>query len=228
MYPENACNMNGPQLILLPIIIDKAQKGQQNLKRMGTMEKKLPIHPQKCRGERFALPGVEKRDKKQDERIKICELLLQNPLTWAEGSGKITLVVKQNNFTPRGQEGTAMAKNLAMSYLLDFYGEVLTEKQRDMMVQYYNDDLSLAEIADNFGITRQGVRDAIKRGEAVMQELEEKVGFAARYRTVQEGVARLEELARDIQFCNSNNYAVSNKIDRDAREMLDIINTISE
>lgn len=61
-----------------------------------------------------------------------------------------------------------------------------------------------------------------------MQELEEKVGFAARYRTVQEGVARLEELARDIQFCNSNNYAVSNKIDRDAREMLDIINTISE
>ena len=66
-----------------------------------------------------------------------------------------------------------MAKNLAMSYLLDFYGEVLTEKQRDMMVQYYNDDLSLAEIADNFGITRQGVRDAIKRGEAVMQELEE-------------------------------------------------------
>ena len=65
-----------------------------------------------------------------------------------------------------------MAKNLAMSYLLDFYGEVLTEKQRDMMVQYYNDDLSLAEIADNFGITRQGVRDAIKRGEAVMQELD--------------------------------------------------------
>lgn len=192
------------------------------------MEKKLPIHPQKCRRERFALPGVEKRDKKQDERIKICELLLENPLTGAEGSGKITLVVKQNNFTPRGQEGTAMAKNLAMSYLLDFYGEVLTEKQRDMMVQYYNDDLSLAEIADNFGITRQGVRDAIKRGEAVMQELEEKVGFAARYRTVQEGVARLEELARDIQFCNSNNYAVSNKIDRDAREMLDIINTISE
>ena len=108
-----------------------------------------------------------------------------------------------------------MAKNLAMSYLLDFYGEVLTEKQRDMMVQYYNDDLSLAEIA-------------IKRGEAVMQDLEEKVGFAARYRTVQEGVARLEELTRDIQFCNSNNYAVSNKIDRDAREMLDIINTISE
>ena len=59
-----------------------------------------------------------------------------------------------------------MAKKWEISYLLDFYGDVLTEKQRDVMVQYYNDDYSLAEIAENFGITRQGVRDAIKRGEA--------------------------------------------------------------
>ena len=61
-----------------------------------------------------------------------------------------------------------VTKNLEISYLLDFYGDVLTEKQRDVMEQYYNDDLSLSEIADNFGITRQGVRDAIKRGEEVI------------------------------------------------------------
>lgn len=67
-----------------------------------------------------------------------------------------------------------MAKNLEISYLLDFYGDVLTEKQRDVMEQYYNDDLSLAEIADNFGITRQGVRDSIKRGESILLELESK------------------------------------------------------
>ena len=68
-----------------------------------------------------------------------------------------------------------MAKKWEISYLLDFYGDVLTEKQRDVMVQYYNDDYSLAEIAENFGITRQGVRDAIKRGEATLLELEEKI-----------------------------------------------------
>ena len=64
-----------------------------------------------------------------------------------------------------------MAKNLEISYLLDFYGDVLTDKQRDVMEQYYNDDFSLSEIAENFGISRQGVRDAIKRGETTMLEL---------------------------------------------------------
>jgi len=54
-----------------------------------------------------------------------------------------------------------VAKNLEISFLLDFYGSMLTEKQRIMIEYYYNDDLSLAEIADNEGITRQGVRDSI-------------------------------------------------------------------
>ena len=47
-----------------------------------------------------------------------------------------------------------MAKDFEMGYLLDFYGEVLTPKQREMLRQYYNDDLSLSEIGENFGITR--------------------------------------------------------------------------
>ena len=121
-----------------------------------------------------------------------------------------------------------MAKNLEISLLLDFYGDVLTEKQRDVMEQYYNDDLSLAEIADNFGITRQGVRDSIKRGEGIILELEEKVGFAKRYRAVQQGIAQLESLARDIQFENANGYTPNKRIDDSARRMLEIIGQISE
>ena len=84
-----------------------------------------------------------------------------------------------------------MAKDFEMGYLLDFYGEVLTPKQREMLNQYYNDDLSLSEIGENFGITRQGARDAIKHGETTLKELEAKVGFAGRYRRVQD---KLEEL----------------------------------
>ena len=83
-----------------------------------------------------------------------------------------------------------MAKDLEMGYLLDFYGEVLTQKQREMLRQYYNDDLSLSEIGENFGITRQGAR----------KELEEKVGFAARYRRVQQKLEQLEQLVIDTRF----------------------------
>ena len=115
-----------------------------------------------------------------------------------------------------------VTKNLEISYLLDFYGDVLTEKQRDVMEQYYNDDLSLSEIADNFGITRQGVRDAIKRGEGTILELEDKVGFARRYRAVQ------EQRARDSNFYKNNNDAMSEDIHRAADEMLHIINRMSE
>lgn len=121
-----------------------------------------------------------------------------------------------------------VTKNLEISYLLDFYGDVLTDKQREVMEQYYNDDLSLAEIADNFGITRQGVRDAIKRGEGTVLELEEKVGFARRYRVVQESVEALEQLTRDINFYNNNSYAMSEDIRRAADEMLRIIGRINE
>ena len=63
-----------------------------------------------------------------------------------------------------------------MAALLDVYGKVLTDKQRDLIDLYYNEDLSLGEIAENRGITRQGVRDAVKRSEFVLYELEENLG----------------------------------------------------
>ncbi len=62
-----------------------------------------------------------------------------------------------------------MAKNLDIIMLLDVYGDMLTVKQREFLDYYYNDDLSLSEIADNVGITRQGVRDSIKRAEAQLE-----------------------------------------------------------
>ena len=71
-------------------------------------------------------------------------------------------------------------KPLEMSLLFDFYGETLTEKQRELFDLYYNEDLSLAEIAEHAGITRQGVRDSIKRAEHALREMEEKLGLVAR------------------------------------------------
>lgn len=73
-------------------------------------------------------------------------------------------------------------KDLTVSYLLDFYGDILSEHQRTILSAYYNDDLSLAEIAESCGISRQGVRHIIKKSEEELSGLEEKLGLAAQFR----------------------------------------------
>lgn len=120
-----------------------------------------------------------------------------------------------------------MPKDLEISYLIDFYGDVLTPKQKDVMEQYYNNDFSLAEIAENFGITRQGVRDSIKRGESILLDLEDKVGFAARYRTVREKLQQLEDLTGCIDSRNQETYPPSAEIGDCVQRMLQIFTELA-
>ena len=73
-----------------------------------------------------------------------------------------------------------MEKNVEISILCDLYGKLLTQKQFDFLNDYYNNDLSLSEIAENNQITRQAVRDIIKKGEKKLFEYEEKLLFMKR------------------------------------------------
>lgn len=91
-----------------------------------------------------------------------------------------------------------------MTLLLDFYGEMLTPRQREFFDLYYNEDLSLAEIAAHYGITRQGVRDVIVRAEAVLTGLEEKTGIIRRFHTVRAQSAAMEETLQALQAYNTN------------------------
>ena len=93
-----------------------------------------------------------------------------------------------------------------MTMLFDFYGELLTERQREFFDLYYNEDLSLAEIAENSGISRQGVRDVIVRAEAVMQEVEDKTGLIRRYMQMQPRIAAIENAAAEIKTINYRQY----------------------
>ena len=88
-------------------------------------------------------------------------------------------------------------KNMRYCLLLDFYGEVLSENQREMMDLYYNEDFSLSEIADEVGITRQGVRDAVRRAEDTLDSLEDKLGLIARFDRLRAQRAEIIEILSD-------------------------------
>ena len=89
-------------------------------------------------------------------------------------------------------------KDLSIGFLLDFYGSVLSEHTRSLLLLYYGEDLSLAEIAADAGISRQGVRQAIKKGEEELRFLEEKLGLAAQFVALQETAERLRTAAAPL------------------------------
>ena len=97
-----------------------------------------------------------------------------------------------------------MEKNYEVSLLFDFYGELLKPSGRQAIDLYYNEDLSLAEIAVQTGITRQGVRDSIKRSEQQLFEFEEKLGLFKRFVQVENGLDEIARLADNICGCSQN------------------------
>ena len=85
------------------------------------------------------------------------------------------------------------ADKVEIAMLCDIYGALLSEKEREALVNYYDDDLSLAEIAENTGISRQGVRYQIKFAESKLAEYEEKLGLLAKRRLAEKDLAALRE-----------------------------------
>lgn len=101
-----------------------------------------------------------------------------------------------------------MAKDLRFAMLLDCYGEFLTSHQYRLTELYYCADLSLSEIAEIAGITRQGVRDGIKRGEQVLLEMEDKLQFAARLNALRENYAAIAHALETISGAAGENGTV--------------------
>ena len=93
-----------------------------------------------------------------------------------------------------------------MTMLFDFYGELLTERQKEFFDLYYNEDLSLAEIAENAGISRQGVRDVIVRAEATMQEVEDKTGIIKRFEAQRPHLEAIQAAAAEVKTLNYRQY----------------------
>lgn len=88
-------------------------------------------------------------------------------------------------------------KQVEIGYLLDFYGDLLNERRRVVLDMYYNEDMSLSEISDALGITRQGALDQIKKAGKELLLYEEKLGLANKFRVISDSAARATEILND-------------------------------
>lgn len=88
--------------------------------------------------------------------------------------------------------------SLQMTLLFDYYGELLTEKQNTFFDLYYNQDLSLAEISEEAGISRQGVHDALAKAEAALLSFEEKLGCVAKEQQLQQQLDIIRTAAEEL------------------------------
>ena len=104
-----------------------------------------------------------------------------------------------------------------LTCLLDFYGPLLTEHRREVLRLYCEEDLSLAEIAEQLSITRQGVSDALQKGRRQLTDYEEKLGLIQRYRALGEqaqrcmrALDRVQVRSEDLESINEAREALQN------------------
>lgn len=108
---------------------------------------------------------------------------------------------------------------LMQTILLDFYGELLTDKQRECCDLHYNDDLSLSEIAEQSGISRQGVWDNIRRAEASLNEFEEKTGLVKRFDEIRKVLESVSGTLEEISLRGGDTKAIADEALKEIRAL---------
>lgn len=109
-----------------------------------------------------------------------------------------------------------MEKTLRMSLLFDIYGSLLTDRQQEMFVMYFHEDLSLAEVGQQLAVTRQAVYDVLKRAESIMEDLENKLGLLTKHQ-------RRQELYNELHGRVKNLKDLSKKCTKHLQGLEDII-----
>lgn len=122
------------------------------------------------------------------------------------------------------------------SLLYDFYGQLLSKRQREVMELYHEENLTLSEIAEEFGISRQGVHDALKNAEKALNDYEEKLGLVVRFRQSQTAVQEIDTIMDNVMeklqvnaFAeNAKINALSGQVVEDLKKVKDIIDKLEE
>ena len=93
-----------------------------------------------------------------------------------------------------------VSRKIELAWLTAFYGGLLTDKQRQVLALHCEEDLSLAEIAQEAGISRQGVHDMLTRATQRLFDMEEKLGMAARFQRMADGLEACRDLLKDKRY----------------------------
>lgn len=112
-----------------------------------------------------------------------------------------------------------MEKNVEISILCDFYGELLTEKQQSILKAYYGEDLSLGEIAENSGTSRQAVHDTLKKAESRLRDYESKLRLAERFDRIEESMRGVLGITGKIKASSGSDPELTEKLE-EIEEML--------
>ncbi len=127
----------------------------------------------------------------------------------------IFLACKGENYDSNRRKAAhcqSIMKNLDFVLLLDCYGGLLTQRQRELMEGYYNEDLSLAELAVPLGISRQAVHDSIRRGERQLLSYEAQMGLAARLKSCRTLFEEIEEYSAKLSDSKGDMKALADAI----------------
>ncbi len=120
-----------------------------------------------------------------------------------------------------------MEKNVEISLLFSFYGRMLTDRQADTVDLYYNEDLSLSEVGAELGISRQGVRDNLKRAEAILYDTESRLGLVNRFLTIKSRLSEIDRIIAEIEASpDSKNLSVG--IKKQINNILTIVGEIND
>ena len=97
-----------------------------------------------------------------------------------------------------------MDKTVRMALLFDLYGELLTERQREFFSLYYNENLTLSEIAENSGVSRQAVRDLVSKSEAALEDIERRTNLLARFEQISSDLDGVSGCVKEICALNES------------------------
>ncbi|MDF3002664.1 MAG: hypothetical protein K0Q48_2783 [Bacillota bacterium] len=114
-------------------------------------------------------------------------------------------------------------KMIEISMLYDFYGQLLTAKQQEILKLYHEDNYSLSEIAEEFSISRQGVHDAVKKAEKALHEYENKLGLVKKFMDTEDAITAIDSQLEELIKENDGNEGLRSKL-MDIKSIIDRIN----